>query len=287
MRTIKRIIAAQKVNMGGHILDQAIPLRGVDQIDPFLLLHYWVEDMPGGQHQKDVGVGPHPHRGFAPVSFIFEGSIHHRDSNGESHVVGPRGTQWMHSGAGIVHSERPSKELAEKGGKMEFVQIWINTNSANKMTQSFYLPKEADEVPRWTTEGKDIILYSGKLNGEEGPVKYGTPLTTIMIHFKKGEKHVFDIPENQNLFTFQADGKFLVNGETESKAKDLVWFNNDGGKIELEALEDTKALIFAGEPINENVETYGPFVMNTRKELMTAVNDYQNGKMGMLNEQFD
>ena len=111
-RSIKKLLKAQKVNMGGVILDQALPLREVDQIDPILLIHHWKDDLKGGKHQSKVGVGPHPHRGFAPVTFIFQGAVHHRDSVGGNSIVMAGGTQWMDSGSGIVHSERPSVELA-------------------------------------------------------------------------------------------------------------------------------------------------------------------------------
>jgi len=125
MRTVKNKSKADKVNMGGIVLDQALPYRGTDQIDPFLLIHHWTDELKGNQKQQNVGVGPHPHRGFSPVTFIFNGGVHHRDSKGHESVVLSGGTQWMNSGSGIIHSERPTKELAENGGKFEIIQFWI------------------------------------------------------------------------------------------------------------------------------------------------------------------
>ena len=122
-RSVKKIIAAQKVNMGGHILDQPLPVNGVDQIDPFLLIHHWKRLMKGGDQQKHVGVGPHPHRGFSPVTFVFEGAVEHRDSLGNRATVTKGGTQWMHAGKGITHSESPSKTIAEEGGLQERAQL--------------------------------------------------------------------------------------------------------------------------------------------------------------------
>ena len=132
MRSIQKIIPAQKVNMGGHILDQSLPVRGLDQIDPFLLIHHWKRTQKGGRHPRDLGVGPHPHRGFAPVTLIFKGDVHHRDSMGMNSIIEAGGTQWMNAGRGIVHSERPSRQMAEQGGESEFIQFcfWVERIAA-------------------------------------------------------------------------------------------------------------------------------------------------------------
>ena len=120
-RTINQIIPAQRINMGGHLLDQPLPTRQVEQIDPFLLIHHWDKPIVKGHRQKDLGVGPHPHRGFSPVTFIFKGSVRHQDSIGNNVVVSTGGTQWMHAGKGIVHSERPGLELVENGDRKSVV----------------------------------------------------------------------------------------------------------------------------------------------------------------------
>ena len=129
------VIKTRKVDMGGIILDQPLPYPGVEQIDPFLLIHHFEDYLPGDQDQKDLGVGPHPHRGFSPVTFIFEGEVHHRDSRGNEGIVSKGGTQWMDSGMGIVHSERPSQEMAERGGSYEIIQFWVNSPSSAKGNQ--------------------------------------------------------------------------------------------------------------------------------------------------------
>ena len=286
-RSIKKIIYAQSVNMGGHLIDQAIPMHGIDQIDPFLLLHHWKSQMPGGEVQSQLGVGPHPHRGFAPVTYIFEGNIHHRDSLGNSSIVHKGGTQWMHSGSGIIHSERPSKELAELGGKFEFLQIWINTPSSNKMTAPYYLPLNKDEIPEISDESKTIGVFSGTLSGVTGKIKYGSPLTTARFELKAGANFKFEIEKNQNLFIYQLDGKLKVNNGEQVYAKGLTWFENDGESIDIHAEENTRGIILAGTPINEPVATYGPFVMNNQRQIREAINDFNNGLMGNLIEDFD
>ena len=132
MKVIKGIYSADKVDMGGILLDQPLPNGRLDSVDPFLLIHHWSDQLPGGQKQKDLGVGPHPHRGFSPVTLIFQGSLRHRDSFGNDEIVEAPGAQWMHSGKGIVHSERPSESLAEGGGPFEIIQFWVNSPAESK-----------------------------------------------------------------------------------------------------------------------------------------------------------
>ena len=121
--------------MGGIPVLQPLPTTSVERIDPFLLLHHHAGMVEPGNHPRMVGVGPHPHRGFSPVTFIFKGDVHHRDSRGNSSIVKAGGVQWMNAGMGIIHSERPSKEFAEKGGEQEIIQLWINTPAAQKMKE--------------------------------------------------------------------------------------------------------------------------------------------------------
>ncbi len=289
MRTVKRIWASQKVNMGGIILDQPLPLRGVDQIDPFLLIHHWDEPVPGGKKQRDVGVGPHPHRGFAPVTFIFKGGVHHRDSRGGNSVVLAGGTQWMNSGMGIIHSERPMKELAENGGEFEIIQFWINAPAANKMDPPSYQPLQENETPKVSLDGgkAEIGVIAGEYDGQRGKIKPYTDLLILRLNLKKGARFKLDIPSDYNALTYQLDGKTQINGKHNSFDKHLAWYNNDGDSIEFEALSDGRMIFLSGRPINEQVTSYGPFVMNTQGEIMQAIRDYQMGKMGVLIEEFE
>jgi len=289
MRTIKTKINAPKVNMGGIILDQPLPFREIDQIDPFLLVHHWNDKLAGGQKQQDLGVGPHPHRGFSPVTIIFKGAVHHQDSRGNNSVVKEGGTQWMNSGMGIVHSERPSKELAENGGDFEFIQFWVNAPAKNKMDTPSYQPLTKEETINIVSEdGKiKVGLIAGEFMGQKGKIKANSPLLVLRLDIEKDGKMKIPIPENYNSFIYQLDGNLLINTTEKTQAKDLVWFNNDGKYIDIEGTENTRAIILAGEPINEPLRTYGPFVMNTQSEIMEAMRDYQMGKMGVLIEEFE
>ena len=275
--------------MGGIVLDQPLPYNGVDKIDPFLLVHHWEDRLKGGQKQNTVGVGPHPHRGFAPVTFIFKGGVHHRDSTGVSEVVSAGGTQWMNSGSGIVHSERPEKSLAEQGGDFELIQFWVNAPAKNKMDAPNYQPLTKANTP--TMHSKDgkvsTAVVAGDYEGVAGKIDTYSDLLILRLDLKAGGKTTIPIPPSYNAFVYQLDGTMTVNGKQATKARDLTWFNNDGNDITLEASSDTRAIMLSGQPINEPVSTYGPFVMNTQEEIMQAIHDYQNGKMGRLDETFE
>lgn len=287
-RSVKKIIHAQKVNMGGFIVEQALPLGSVDMIDPFLLIHHASKEYEAGSYERDLGVGPHPHRGFSPVTFVFEGEVHHRDSRGNSSVVQAGGTQWMHSGMGIVHSERPSKKLATDGGTMEIIQFWVNVPGKFKMVQPEYVPLTKNTTPTKVLGDKksSIQVIAGKFEDLTGPVSPYSPLQIIRLNLKKNAAVEIPIPKNFNALVYQLDGKLEFNNEHDGIVKQLTWFERDGDGIEVKAIVDTRAILLAGMPISEEVVAQGPFVMNTKSQILEAMRDYQMGKMGMLMENF-
>ncbi len=288
MRSVNRILSANRVNMGGIYLDQPLPHHGVDQIDPFLLVHHWKNTFKGGQEQKNVGVGPHPHRGFTPVTFIFKGGVHHRDSRGNSSIINEGGTQWMNSGMGIVHSERPRKDIAENGGDFEIIQFWINAPAKHKMDPPSYQPLSAEETPTYSSKDNkvQVAVVAGESNGVKGKISAYSDLMILRLSFDKNGKIEIPIPENYNAFVYQLDGKMNLDGK-ELGEKNLIWYNNDGKSIQLESNEATNAILLAGAPIKEQVYSYGPFVMNNQTQILQAMSDYQQGKMGVLIESFD
>jgi hypothetical protein len=287
MKTIKKIIKSQKVNMDGIILDQPLPNQFIDQLDPFLLIHHWNDRLKGNQKQNEAGVGPHPHRGFSPVTLIFKGGVHHQDSRGNNSIVLEGGTQWMFAGLGITHSERPYKELAEQGGDFEIIQFWVNVPSKNKMEQPFYKPITKEETPVFISDDKKVQVgvVSGKFKNLEGVVDTFTPITTLRMNFEKDGELAFDIPSTHNTLIYVLDGHLKINNE-EVASKDFIWFNNDGKEINILALQHARVILLTGEPIGEEVVSYGPFVMNSHTEIMEALRDAQMGKMGVLIEEF-
>ncbi len=285
-RTVSKVIAAQKVNMGGIYLNQPLPSKGLDQIDPFLLIHHGALPVKKGGPQSEAGVGPHPHRGFSPVTFVFKGSVHHRDSLGNSELITGGGTQWIHSGKGIIHSERPGKDLVESGGENEIIQFWVNSPAKHKMEEPYYLPISADKTPMINKNGASIGVVAGKFENVVGPAKTYSPQTLLRAEANKGASFTLSLPQNFNTLIYVLNGAMEVEGNSAAD-RDMIIFNNDGEDIEIHVNEDSRFIVLSGEPIGEEVSTYGPFVMNTKQEIREAITDYQSGKMGELIEVFD
>lgn len=285
-KSVKRIISAQKVNMGGHILDQPLPVSGIDQIDPFLLIHHWKRNMKGGDLQKHVGVGPHPHRGFSPVTFVFEGAVEHRDSLGNRATVSKGGTQWMHAGKGITHSERPSKSIAEEGGLQEFIQFWVNTPAAYKMETPYYLPISYEDTPKINKGNVEIGIVAGSFENINGPAKTYSHQILLRGIAHDEDTISFNIPKNFNTLIYVLNGNIITDNSS-ALDKDLIWFNNDHDTIQLQIKKKTRFILLSGQPLEEKVSSYGPFVMNSQTEILEALKDAQMGKMGILVEEFD
>ena len=285
-RTINQIIPAQKVNMGGHIIDQPLPTRQIDNLDPFLLIHHWHNHLPGNQKPQDVGVGPHPHCGFSPVTFIFKGAVEHRDSLGNRAVVKNGGTQWMFSGNGITHSERFPKQLVEDGGELEFIQFWVNAPAKFKNKPPYYQPISQAETPLVEEEKSKIWVVSGAYKGTEGIAPTYSPQLLLRGEIQQDGHLDIPIPESFNALIYVLNGNLEIDKKT-LVTKYMGILNLDGNNINIKANENTHFIILSGEPIKEPIATYGPFVMNDQTELMQARKKAQMGKMGVLIEEFD
>lgn len=283
-RTIKQILYAQQIDMGGMPVRQPFPSAKAEQINPFLLLHHADIKVPKHVDTKHAGVGPHPHRGFSPVTFIFKGGVHHRDSRGNDNVIYAGGTQWMNAGMGIIHSERPPHDIHELGSEQEIIQLWVNMPAKNKMDQPAYFPLTAAETPTIETDNVTLSVVAGELDGVTGKIPTLSPINAFTAHFKKGGKYTFSFAADHHAFLYLLKGKLNVNGTADVDQHFLFSFNQDGDGFEVEALEDSYFLVATGEPLDEPVSSHGPFVMNTQTEIMEAFRDYQMGKMGVLIE---
>jgi quercetin 2,3-dioxygenase len=286
-RTVSRLLYAHQADMGGMPIRQPLPTQQVQQIDPFLLLHHANIKVPSHLEPDDAGVGPHPHRGFSPVTFIFQGGVHHRDSRGNDSVIYAGGAQWMNAGMGIIHSERPPHDIHEIGGRQEIIQLWINTPAKNKMDQPAYYPLSAEVAPSFVSEDGNVNgkVFSGEVRGVKGPIPSQAIVNAATLEFKKGGTISIAIPTNHNAMIYLLDGKLQVDGFGMVEELHLVHFKNDGDGISLEAMEGARVLFLTGEPLNEPVVSHGPFVMNTQTQIMEAMRDYQKGKMGVLIEE--
>ena len=277
-RTIEKIIPAPLVNMGPIRLRQPIPIAGTEQIRPFILLHHFDINMEPGQNNFDVPA--HPHRGFMPITFMYEGAVEHSDSLGNTKVIGNDEVQWINAGSGIIHSEKTGKEFSKKGGRFHGIQLWINLPAVEKMKTPSYQPITKNEIVLIEKDGVRFRLVSGKYNGKKGPAK--SDVLTAMIRMKEGSSYSLSLPKSNDLFLYVLEGDVEVNSERTLKRFDLASFNHSDENILLAAKSDCALLLGAGEPIDEPLVSHGPFVMNTQTEIMEAMRDYQNGKMGFL-----
>ena len=277
-RTVSHLLYAEVVSMGGMPIRQPFPTNNVQQIDPFLLLHH--HKTTAGEPFE--GVGAHPHRGFSPVSFIFEGSLRHQDSRGNDSVISAGGIQWMNAGMGIIHSERPVNIDAD----LELIQLWINTPAAHKMDQPVYIPVKSEEVGIFTSDDKRVNakVFAGEVLGVKGKVKSLSPINAATFDIDAGGTVSIPIPADHNAFLYLLDGAIILDGYGLVDGKNAVVFTRDGDGIAFTAKEKTRILFMTGKPLEEKVVSYGPFVMNTQTQIMEAMRDYQMGKMGVLIE---
>ena len=277
-REVKMSYMAPEVSMGPIRLRQAFPLNGLDQVDPFILLHHF--DFTKGPGEHEFHVPPHPHRGFSPITFIYEGAVRHTDSLGNDQVIYDNEVQWINAARGIIHGEKVGKEFAEKGGRFQGIQLWINTPKAHKMDPPSYQPITKDEIVLIEKEGVEFRLVSGKYEGEKGPAK--SDVFTAMLKMKEGTSYTVSLPASNNVAFYVLEGQLRINEERFAAQHQLIFFKNTDGEILLEATADAKLLLMAGDPLNEPLVTHGPFVMNTQTEILEAMRDYQEGKMGFL-----
>ena len=286
-RSVKALLFAHEYPMGKLRVKQPFPTYSLDQIDPFILLHHANMKFHEDADLVNEGVGPHPHRGFSPVTFIFKGGVHHRDSMGNNSVIYEGGTQWMNAGRGVIHSERPPVDLHEKGGNQEIIQLWVNTPASMKMNTPEYFPLSAENTPNKLLEDgiSRINIIAGELFGIKGPVKTPSPVNASTLFMKAGASIEIPVPENHNAFVYILDGKLNIKEFGEAEKHHAVYFSMDGECLSFKATEDTKALVMTGLPLNEPIATHGPFVMNNETQLLEAMRDYQMGKMGVLIEE--
>ena len=286
-RSVKAILYAHPFDMGGMPIRQPFPTNQVAQIDPFILLHHAIVPIPKESDPKHTGVGPHPHRGFSPVTFIFEGGVHHQDSRGNNNTIYKGGIQWMNAGMGIIHSERPPADIQEIGGKQEIIQMWINTPASHKMDEPAYIPLTAEEIPTtfFDQQRIKVCVQSGSVLGVEGPIKAHTEINSATLFFEAGAGISIPLNAKHNAFIYLLDGQVSLAGHGIVEAKHAVYFANDGEQITITANSSTRILLMSGMPINEKMVSHGPFVMNSETQLMEAFRDYQMGKMGVLIEE--
>ncbi|TCJ19163.1 pirin family protein [Flaviaesturariibacter flavus] len=280
-RTVTRHTDLVHMNVGPTFrVKQPLPSDTLQQVSPFILLHHAGPQVhaPGGVSPR---LSPHPHRGFEPVTFLFSGKLHHKDSTGAEGFLEGGDVQWMTAGSGIIHSEGPSAEFAREGGRMELVQLWVNLPRAHKMTPPKYQDIKGAGIPEIAKDGFRVRVVAGAFDGRQGPAGTFSPITALMVYYDAQGQLDVPVPEGWNALVYVLSGA-LTAGETVLEAGNLGVFEKDGDGIVLEAAEPGYALFLAGEPIAEPVVSYGPFVMNYPGEIKQAILDYEEGRMGVL-----
>ena len=282
---IKKIGRSDFVNMGPIKLRQPVPTDEIDLIDPFILLHHY-GPYPINELNNPFDLGPHPHRGFEPITFLIEGEQLHRDSLGNESVVKSGDVQWTTAGRGIIHAEGPTKEFVKRGGNLEGIQLWLNLPAEKKMMPANYQHVANDDFRVVTSEdGKvQIQVIAGELNGTYGRIATQTPVNAFMIDIEDGGTIEIAIPDTHQSLLYLLKGDALVNGSTALAYNEnqLVWFEQEGEGFSLSSSQSSKLLLLSGEPFHEEVASWGPYVMNNQTEIMEALRDYQQGKMGFL-----
>jgi quercetin 2,3-dioxygenase len=280
-RKIMIISSGMRINHGKLTMYQPLPANRLDYADPFLLLHHH-GPLNFEPFNDGLPFGPHPHRGFDTVTYIYEGNVVHKDSRGHESTIQKGGVQWMSAARGIVHSEDISPELKESGGEFDIIQLWINLPGKLKMSEANYQGIQAEEIPKIEfDEGKSrVFLVAGEWGDQKGPAKSKTDVVSANIEMDGGSEIILPNNEGYRAFVYIRNGKASLAGNSLTE-RQMAYFDSEPGMI-LKADSDTKILFCMAQPLNEPMVSHGPFVMNTQTEILQAMRDYQMGKMGVL-----
>jgi len=263
-----------------------IPGAGISQerISPFLLLDFNPEyDFGPSDHLRGVGV--HPHKGFETVTIAYKGSVAHHDSTGSSGIINAGDVQWMTAGNGILHKEYHEEAFSKKGGPFEMVQLWVNLPKKDKSTAPHYqeLTKDGMGKVQLADNGGEVNVIAGNFNGVAGPAETYSPVNLFDIKLNEGAETTTTIPAGHNTALLVVNGSVEVNGEIAGEHS-FVLFENNGEEIHIKANQKSVVLLLSGEPLNEPIVSYGPFVMNTEDEIREAIVDFNMGKFGVLED---
>ena len=281
-RTVSSIQTATPNSVGdGFIGLNAFHPQGSRPFNPFLLLdHHGPMQVKPSETPK--GVDQHPHRGFETVTIVYEGALEHRDSAGNHGKLFAGDVQWMTAASGIIHEEKHELDFSRQGGQLDFVQLWVNLPAKDKMNSPSYQDIASTKIPSSTLAGGgQLRVIAGELAGSRGPAHTFSPIVVADLTLDSGQTETLTVPDTYSLMVYVLSGSARANGNMLERGQ-IALFNTDGDMITLSTTSGTKLLILAGEPIREPLAVYGPFVMNTREEIMAAFDDFQNGRMGVL-----
>lgn len=282
MKKVQKILAATEKHIGnGNYVLSPLPNEWMEQISPFLMLDHFGPALIN--KNKPFYVPPHPHKGFEPITLLFKGEVLHKDSLGNTGHLSAGDVQWMTAGSGIVHSEGVPESFLEKGGEMELIQLWLNLPRDKKQHAPRYQDIRSDQFPIVKIGDGSFKVLGGSYNGHTSPVELLTPVMILHGRIDAGGKSTIEIPAGYSTSVYTLKGT-ITTDEYQVPDRHLIWYKEAGNSIEISAMHDSEFIVLTGMPIYEPVASYGPFVMNTKTELIAALEEYRAGKMGVLQD---
>lgn len=272
----------------GHWVGDGFPVRSLfsygkfgNEISPFLLLDYALGEFDPSDRPR--GVETHPHKGFETVTIVYQGGLRHRDSSGNVGEIGPGDVQWMTAGSGVLHEEMHSPEFTRTGGKFQVVQLWVNLPAKDKLVEPGYQDLRAGDIPIMALDGlgSTARVVSGSLNGVQGLARTFSSVNIWDVRLKEGADVELPVPDGQIAVFVVLEGSARVESEVLGPAE-FALYGVEAAGIWAAAVEDSIVLLLAGEPLNEPIAGYGPFVMNTQEEIRQTISDFQAGKFGSI-----
>ncbi|MPT47418.1 MAG: pirin family protein [Sphingobium sp.] len=282
-------------NNQGHWVGDGFPVRSLfsyhtlgAHISPFLLLDY-AGPYDFAPTKTPRGVGQHPHRGFETVTIVYDGEVTHKDSTGNGGTIGPGDVQWMTAAGGIIHEEFHSASFAKTGGRFRVVQLWVNLPAKDKMTNAAYQGIVSADIPVVSLKGDDgkdgvgtARIIAGDLDGTKGPARTFTPVNVWDMRLNRDADITLPLPEGHVSMVVVLGGHLTVNGDQQVGEAEVLLLSQEGADISIHADGDATFLILTGEPIDEPIVGYGPFVMNSEDEIKTAIDDFNSGRFERL-----
>jgi len=257
----------------------------MERMNPFILLDYGAKFyFPPSDHP--MGVGVHPHRGFETVTIAYKGSVAHHDSAGNSGVIGEGDVQWMTAASGILHKEYHEKEFSKEGGELHMVQLWVNLPTQFKMSSPKYQGITNDQISKFklADDGGIVEIIAGEYKNVKGSATTFSPINLLNVKLNKKGEADFSFPARYNTALLVVEGNITVNGTEEIPADHFALFQNEGEAFNIQTNEGAVVLVMSGEDLNEPIAAHGPFVMNTRREILQAFEDFKKGKFGSLED---
>lgn len=287
-RAVETVIAPPPVHMVGdgfrvHGFIPGVPLLNFQRMDPFLVLDY-NSKFHFPPSDKPKGVGVHPHKGFETVTIAYKGSVAHNDSAGGGGIIHEGDVQWMTAANGVLHKEYHEENFSKKGGDFQMVQLWVNLPAKDKKSSPKYQAIASEKIAKHKLDNEmgTVDVIAGKYKGTDGPASTFSPIHLFNARLNKGGKAEFSFPTGYTTAMIVIEGSIIVNNKENAPLDHFVLMDNEGEDFIIEATENAVVFVLSGEPIQEPIAARGPFVMNTKEELIEAYDDFNNGKFGYL-----